>query len=215
MTDAEQAELDRRFEELGRDVAAALDTAETMEPGWWHQVDRWVYGAVTLYHPTGLALRLEHKSSTDANRGRLTVRGINPQGWTGDAVYSIGVSAGRAPDDLARDIRRRLLPDYAAALPGMQADVASDQRRRAARKEAMRSLVAALPALHPYQWDQEQSAGSFHSDTYHCPERAHASGTVHVNAGGKSANLKINSVSVPLARAILALLRLPPAKAPE
>ncbi|MGV9268148.1 hypothetical protein ACWDRR_26185 [Kitasatospora sp. NPDC003701] len=211
MTDAEKAELAHRFDEVGRGVTAALDTIPTMEPGWWHQVERWVYGAVTMYHPTGLALRLEHARYNDEARGRLTVHGVMPLGWSGDTQFTIGVSIGRAPQDIARDIHRRLLPDYMAALPGALAEVADTERLRLSRTEAMRTLTQALPALHTYDWDREQSAGSFHSESRHHAERAYGYGTVRVNHGAESADLKLTGVPLNRARAILAILHRPPA----
>ncbi|MFJ9521264.1 hypothetical protein ACIRPK_23815 [Kitasatospora sp. NPDC101801] len=215
MTEAEEAELHSRFDALGRDLAAALDTDPTTETGWWHQVQRWVYGAVTLYHPTGLVLRLEHRQSTEAARGRLTVRGVTPRGWSGRRTFEIGVSIGRPLGDIAREIRRRLLPEYTAAMPGALAEVAAAERLRLARIEAMRSLIEALPALHTYDWDSEQSAGSFYPDPYHRPQRAHASGTVRVSQSADTADLKLTGVPLHLARAVLALLRRPDAVPPD
>ncbi|MFB7383301.1 hypothetical protein [Kitasatospora purpeofusca] len=209
MTDAEKAELARRFDEVGRGVAAALDTIPTMEPGWWHQAEQWAYGAVTLYHPTGLALRLEHARYNDEARGRLTVHGVMPLGWSGDTQFTIGVSIGRTPQDIARDIHRRLLPDYMAALPGALAEVADTERLRLARTEAMRTLTEALPALHTYDWDRERSAGSFYPESRHHAERAYGYGTVRVNHGAESADLKLTGVPLNRARAILAILHRP------
>ncbi|MEV7123945.1 hypothetical protein [Kitasatospora griseola] len=211
MTDTERAELAQRFDTLGRALAAELDTVPTMEPGWHHQVQAWASGAVTLYHPTGLAIQLAHERWNDAQRGRLTVRGLMPHDWSGRDRFEIGVSAARPPADIARDIRRRLLPDYMAALPGAQAEVAASERLRLARIAAMQSLVEVLPALHTYDWDNEQSAGSYYGEAHNRPERAHGNGTVRVNHSALSVDLKLTGVPLHLALRVLALLRRPDA----
>ncbi|MEV7177864.1 hypothetical protein [Kitasatospora sp. NPDC093679] len=201
--------LHERFDALGRAVAAALNAEPSEEgPGWRHEAAVNAYGSVMLSHPAGWRVQIGHHRTTGHARSRLTITGCTPSGWPGNSNHEITVADTRPPAAIAREIQRRLLPDYRPTMRQALADIEQEQRYAQRRAATMDQLQEALPALHPYDWDPAR--GSFYATDRECRPLAHASGTVMVRHSGERVDLKLTDVPAELAAWILARLNAAP-----
>lgn len=94
-------------------IATALGQGWAAEPGYVQYTEH-----ALLRHPDGqcLDLRSGNGSHRRCEHGRVIVRGgfngLSRYGTTTDRAHTITVAATRSPAEIARDIVRRLLPDY-------------------------------------------------------------------------------------------------------
>src|SRR3990170_1357568 len=109
--------------EIAKEVAPQLTGVWFyVEPGNDNDV------CATLDGPDGAAIWLRpYARSTDV----IEIRGEIPKGLGIDARYghSIRVSSKRSPDDIAGEIRRRLLPRYLAELAAINSTIRAEKER--------------------------------------------------------------------------------------
>lgn len=111
---------------------------------------------------------------------------------------SITVSAEKPAEKIAKDIQRRLLPDYDAAFERGRVEKESQDRSSKSRNETIAKVEAIL-----------ETKKSTHSDnTVHAYHRANSSSVdCRVSYDGSSVELKFSSVSKEIALKILALYK--------
>jgi hypothetical protein len=108
------------FRKIARAVAAELGDAWSLgdEIGWGFQMNG----------PGGQRLHIASEKG-----GRAEIHGVYPSPtayyFDGEQHRSIGVSLSRGPEAIAREIRRRVMPDYVATLAKVKA---ADERHREA-----------------------------------------------------------------------------------
>ncbi|MFE0461839.1 hypothetical protein ACFW1A_21585 [Kitasatospora sp. NPDC058965] len=206
------------FAALGKEVAAALDALDPERRGWTHRREHNAYGSVALAHPAGWQLYIwrEKAHCKGAAGQRLTIKGIVPSEYRGRAEHRITVAGDRKPGDIARDIARRLLPDYRDT--AAQAFEHRDQEQAAtrARVAAFARLREALPALSSGASSVESGYGLFYrgrarvSDgrggTRESEHSAHASGSVRLSFDGSTGSIKADEVPLELLVEFLARL---------
>ncbi|MGF6886715.1 hypothetical protein ABIA39_004511 [Nocardia sp. GAS34] len=101
------------FLDIGTAIAAEMGQEWTAEPGYVSYTDHAI-----LRHPDGrcLDLRSDNGSHRRSEHGRLIIRGsfggLSGFGTAASRTHMITVAASRSPATIARDIARRLLPDY-------------------------------------------------------------------------------------------------------
>ena len=138
---------DREIQGLAEAVAAKLTDAGG--GAWTARAENPEHplAGVYLEGPNGglLFLRVDWR-----NKARVAVSGeANPRpeygsiGW-GHSWPSIGVASGRGPEAIAREIGRRLLPDYWAALAKYLEVMAAHNRRETATAAVRARLAAEL-----------------------------------------------------------------------
>jgi hypothetical protein len=134
--------------------------------------------------------------------GKLCVSGNYPRDtdgresapYTSDRPRDIYISMGKRPDQIARDIERRLLPPYLEAWEKQLAAVHRRQASRAARDAAMARIAAATVArVQQHRWEPDKA-------TLHTP---------YENDGAYCADIKVDD----LCRADLTLRNVPEAQA--
>lgn len=175
--------------ELIPKIAAELGWTATMRKVhylWW-----------TLAAPgdTGHALEITYAS------GKFAIRGAYPPGsneWINVAnMPSIGVSAHRSAEDIAADIRRRLLPNYWEPFAKVKdaRDAHDVSRQRCEANAARLSMILPGSRLHPY---------ANHGAMIYV-YGAGLSATVRVQAA--NSQLTLTGIPTDLAADILALIR--------
>ena len=209
-----QDERLRRFDALGRSLAAAFNADGVEGGGWTHEAGHAGFGSVTLRHPRGLRLWVWHLHGNrkGAAGRRLTVEGAYPHGYDGPTPQSITVSMDREPVPMARDIVRRLLPNYLATIDHALEQARVAQRERQARIVMNRRLEQTLPALALHQDASAHQAPDRKSSYWYggrfclSPSAARASGTVRLNDDASHMDVNLTDVPADVALQILALL---------
>ncbi|MEU9048457.1 MULTISPECIES: hypothetical protein [unclassified Kitasatospora] len=210
--------LAEEFAALGQQVADALNALDPERRGWTHHRENNAYGSVGLEHPEGWKLHIwrEKAHCKGAAGQRLTIQGIVPSEYRGRAKHRITVAGDRAPRDIARDIARRLLPDYRDT--AAQAFEHRDQEQAAtrARVAAFAQLRTALPALSTGASSVESGYGLFYrgyarvadgrGGTRRSEHGALASGTVRLSFDGSTGSIKADEVPLELLVEFLARL---------
>ncbi len=117
---------------------------------------------VELHHPTAAGLSLVLSAHyPNAHKGRIAVSGRLPtQTCHGEGVTSHGidkaeitVAAGRDADAIAKEISRRCLPAYVAAVAAMRARIAEAETER----EQLTGLASRLAAICDAEVDRDGS----------------------------------------------------------
>ncbi|MFF4205719.1 hypothetical protein ACFYZ8_34285 [Streptomyces sp. NPDC001668] len=128
-------------DELGAALAKTFNGDGVVGGGWTHRSGHAHYVTVDLVHPSGLGVWLRHQGGYRKGRnGRmLTVGATYPRGYSGRRAEEIRVWMDRDRTDMARDIIRRLLPDYLATI-----DRALKEARKADLKRRARILMNGL-----------------------------------------------------------------------
>jgi hypothetical protein len=124
----------------------ALDVAAQLGDGW--EAAPGAHGELAfIRHADGRGLFIHALTYPFSARGRAEVRGVYPDGWTGDREREprITVSMGRDPAAVARDIARRLLPAYGEQLERARAYVAEAQAEESSREQVAAAITAVLP----------------------------------------------------------------------
>ncbi|HOM83664.1 MAG TPA: hypothetical protein PLZ94_17950, partial [Armatimonadota bacterium] len=199
---------------LAREIAGHLGD------GWTAVEDLDGYGVLGLLRNGDAEIGI--RSDTWAPKGMLHLHGFRPRHlhefWPYQSVPdSINVSPARPPVQIAREIRRRLLPRYEANLEAAR----QTKARAEAAFAAMRALADELLALAPNRFDAANQArhreyqdrngvrNLDRSETLwlNHPED-HTSGTIEVQPGG---HIRLNSftLSAGLARRFVRLLAEP------
>jgi hypothetical protein len=183
---------------LASSVAAALDGT-------------WTVTKADPLHGRGLAVlagpgtAVLHIQPSYPDTSRLTITGACPQTRrdTRDITYSIGVSADRRGAVIAREITRRLLPAYLAALAQVL-EYNETEGRNTATRDAVMTRAAALFGLDP-----SHLAGDGHHSTQVSLSGAlpgSAYGTVTANGAAETLGLDLHGIPADTALRILAEL---------
>lgn len=143
---------------------------------------------------------LLHIGNQNPDYGRLIVHGVFPIGHQYNkptGIARITLAADRDPGIIAKEVTRRLLPDYTTAmaetLSRLQDDAMAEQTRRATIER-----LSALPGVtHPYGHAVDRLYLSFFGDV---------SGEVDVAYSGDSLTLTICRATVNQAEAIFTIL---------
>jgi hypothetical protein len=147
---AELQQLHAFGDKLGSALAATFNLDRVQGGGWSHHSGHAHYVALNLVHPSGMGIWLRHGGGYRKGRaGRmLTVGGNYPRGHGGWQAEKIRVWMDRDPADMARDIIRRLLPDYLATIDHALEQAREEEVRRRARIMMNRVLEQTLPDVH-------------------------------------------------------------------
>ncbi len=147
-------------------VNLAKQLAKELGEGWsggpgYHNHDAFIHG------PNDERLQLLDESWRNRGRGRVYIIGSLrhydglSHGVTGG---EISVSASRPVDHLARDISRRLLPDYREALEESKRRTAAAEAQEAAWSELERHLLDALSDSHYIEHSHSITSGTYGED---------------------------------------------------
>lgn len=223
LTRTERLEVERRechalADRIGRTLAAELNDRRVEGGGWHHRVLPVYFVSVTLEHPSGISLSLQHEGSyrKGAAGRRLTVRGGYPSEYCGWRAEPVTVGIDTSPASKARQIIKRLLPAYQQTFGtalARQREAQEDTRSRQALNRRMREVLPALRAA-PYEQPHAVDARkqSHWSTTQHRPDgstapRARCSGSVRLTEDASAADvLKLTGVPADLLLKILALV---------
>nr|WP_181412053.1 hypothetical protein [Streptomyces sp. F12] len=135
--------------ELGAALASTFNHDRVVGGGWSHRSGYAHYVTVDLVHPSGLGIWLRHQGGHRKGRnGRmLTVGATYPLGYSGRRAEEIRVWMDRDRTDMARDIIRRLLPDYLATIDHALEEAREEDLKRRARILMNGLLEQALPGV--------------------------------------------------------------------
>jgi len=137
---------------------------------------------------------------------RLEIRGVYPAGarsvYPAPARSVITVDRHRAPDAIAREITRRLLPGYLPELARIDERVSHDVTAYRARCKATQRLQAAMPGLSEDRDDTPERGRA----TLRLPHKDHAWGDIELWHGGDTVNMSLNSLPLDLAIKIARLV---------
>ncbi|WP_127452984.1 hypothetical protein [Streptomyces sp. B29(2018)] len=164
------------FDALGRAVAAAFNTRDIEGGGWTHTIMPAYWGNVTVRHRDGMHFSFRHDGRTrkGAAGRRLTVETGYPHGYSGWRAEPITVSMDRAPDAIAADVLRRLMPAYKDTLREGLAEAHRSETRRRARIGLNRLIEKIVPGIHGIGGarpsDRPDRDTSFWSGPDHVPE---------------------------------------------
>lgn len=188
-----------------RMYALALKIAPLLGDDWSVETERESSWNALIYGPNGARIFIagEHFKPAPC---KLEIAGWLPEGsrdvvhYDETMTHKIGASESRGAEVIAREITRRLLPEYLAHL----ADVTE---RIAKRNDAAATRAATIVKL------AQDFRGSVASNGYK-PDEArfgHGSrdyyGSVEIRHDSKSVDLEIHGLPVELARKIAAILR--------
>lgn len=129
------------------------DVARALGPGWQaalFDAGSDVSSRAWLYGPDGAVLAVFTEGACAADRRRLHIVGWAPS-WLAEhfprsSVSRISVARSKTPQVIARDVTRRLLPPYRAALETAQACQSEHEAARAACEELTAQLSEILGA---------------------------------------------------------------------
>lgn len=144
-------------------------------------------GSITRDDGAELFLRIEG--------GRLTISGQYPVGWyqKGGRTehFNIGVSPGRGAAVIAREIERRLLPDYLPEFARVVQAIAEHDRQEAARDDVAGRLAKVV----------NTSARDGEFTLYRLPGNVY--GNIRVGYGGDRVRVEISGLTPDQAEAVL------------
>ncbi|MGW1815512.1 hypothetical protein ACWCQM_18370 [Streptomyces sp. NPDC002125] len=216
--DAERRERQELAHRIGRTLAAEFNDRQVEGGGWRHQVAPVNFVSVLLTHPSGMSLSLTHEGSyrKDAAGRRLTVRDGYPSEYCGWRAEPVTVGIDTSSESKARQIIRRLLPDYLSTFGAARAMQQRVQEETRSRQRLNRRMQDVLPALRAAPYEQPHAVDarkqSHWSAAQHRPDgasapRAHCSGSVRLADDASSAEvLKLTNVPADLLLEILALV---------
>ncbi|WP_331746333.1 hypothetical protein OG923_33110 (plasmid) [Streptomyces halstedii] len=204
------------FDTLGRAVAAAFNARGIEGRGWTHTIQPAYWGNVTVRHRDGMHFFFRHDGRTrkGAAGRRLKVETGYPHGYCGWRAEPITVSMDRAPDAIAADVLRRLMPAYKDTLhEGLEEAHRSEARRRA-RVELNRLIEQIVPGIHGIggarPGDRPDRDTSFWSGRDHVPEGQFAlpvGGRVTLSRDASDVEVRFCHVPPALALELLDYLR--------
>ncbi|MFF9786313.1 hypothetical protein [Streptomyces nigrescens] len=174
------------FDVLGRGVAASLNARDVEGGGWTHTIQPAYWGNVTVRHRDGMRFVFLHHGRTrkGAAGRRLHVETGYPRGYCGWRAEPITVSMDRAPDAIAADVLRRLMPAYRDTLRGALADAHRSEAERWARVGLNRLIEQLVPGIHGIGGVRPGDAPD--RDTSYWPGRDHVpEGQVALPVGGR------------------------------
>jgi hypothetical protein len=133
--------------------------------------------------------------------GKLDIHGIYPKNETYDVKHvRIGVGETRGPAVVAREIQRRLLPDYLPELARIKADNA----RRADNHGARLALAKELAALIKGSVNDDSRSSHTRVNTSYAASGPRTQVEIRYDASG--GNIEIHSLSADQLRAVVTLL---------
>ncbi|GGU39256.1 hypothetical protein [Streptomyces violascens] len=211
----ELAQMLTHFDALGRGVATALN-ARDVEGGWTHTIHPAYWGNVTVGHRDGMSFALQHHSrSRKGSAGRrLRVEAGYPHGYCGWRAEPITVSMDRAPDAIAADVLRRLMPAYRDTIRDALADARQREAERQARSALNERIEQLVPGLHGIGGLRPSNAPS--RDTSYWPGSAYVpdgqaalpvGGRVILSRDASEVELRLTHVAPALALELLDYLR--------
>ncbi|MFK0143253.1 hypothetical protein [Streptomyces murinus] len=212
--EAKRRAVRAQFEQLGKDLAAALDEELVEGGGWTHEVTGLHAGGLVLHHRgRGLGLHVwRDKSYLKGAAGRrLKVEGRYSTEYIGWRADPITVSMDRPASAIARDIVRRFLPDYLATVDASNEAARRAESERQARRRFNRRLAETVPGLRglgggdPAR-ELDRTWSSWSSPVYDEKSTALAGGHVTVASDGSSARIVLDDVPQELALRVLALI---------
>lgn len=150
------------------DRTAPIATA--LGAGWVATPDDGWHAGVTLTGPSDERIHATADDWRKANAGRLFLCGSFPDEFTGHLhgtpATRISVDGGRAPEAIARDIERRLLPAYREALTiARQRKAESDEV--AARQHAVMLQILAAMGGDAHAWREDKATAGEFDDAVH------------------------------------------------
>jgi len=199
-------------------VKLAAHVAHYMPKGW--RVDRRPIEA-DHQHQGARIIGDHHQSlrlyQSYQSKGKVTIRGECPDyGLTWQqrrhaclphSSSSINVTPSRNPKHIAADIKRRLLPDYAAML--VKAEEAAQKYKNGIKEieQVEHALRCVMPDLRDYGGNSHSTSRRYH--IYRSEEGGnYRSGELETSSyGGLSCTMTLNDVSIDKTVQILALLR--------
>ncbi|WP_432158574.1 hypothetical protein [Streptomyces sp. bgisy153] len=212
--EAERQATHAHFDQLGKDMASALNNDRVQGGGWTHTVSALCAGGLVLHHH-GLGLGIQvwrHKTYLKGAAGRrLKVEGnyaTEYHGWRADPIT---VSMDRPAGAIARDIVRRFLPGYLATVDASLQAARKAEEERQARRRFNRRLADAIPGLrvrggyHPAR-EPDRTRSYWSSPVYDEKSTALAGGHITVASDGATANIVLDDVPQDLALRILELI---------
>jgi len=183
--------------EIAKEVAPQLTGVWFyVEPGNDNDV------CATLDGPDGAAIWLRpYARSTDV----IEIRGEIPKGLGIDARYghSIRVSSKRSPDDIAGEIRRRLLPRYLAELAAINSTIRAEKERDEKDSALAAEIALIVGGRHGRLRGIDPGAGV----EWIGRTDGNASGEVAIYNGGTSVNIDIRGLTADQAIEILRIVK--------
>jgi hypothetical protein len=182
----------------------AADIVQGLGLGWSveNDADRddWCHG-FWLAGPGGLRLYVEKGDRYDMPK-RVQIIGLYPQDDPHRAHrYSIGCGIAQGGQKIARDVERRLLPDYRAELARAYERIARQEsdvcRRFALRDELLEVLAAHAPRLIGHRQDERRSEVA-------AGHVGKGSLDVQLNNDGSEVKIEARWISADVARAMVA-----------
>jgi len=136
---------------------------------------------------------------------RVQVAGGYPQNHQRPAAHSITVALSRGAAAIAREITRRLLPDYLATLKGVIAENHRDQQAAERRAHNAGELAKLLPGA---KVDHDPSTASYKTSIrWYDRDNGRGYGDLHLSYDGQGVSeLEIRSISVETAERVLRAL---------
>lgn len=184
---------DDDFRTLASDVAAALGD------GWRSEYDPDSFGRyrATLHGPDDAKILMWRDRY--GNDGKLTVSGSYPDNNAYDVKHvKIGIGETRGAAVIAREIQRRLLPDYLPELVRIKKDNARRTDNRAARLRLAEELAG------PIKGRVIDDARSSH--THIVTYDNGLSVSIDINHDASGGRIEVSSATADQLRAIIALL---------
>ncbi|TLQ39234.1 hypothetical protein [Streptomyces marianii] len=204
------------FDALGRGIAEALNTRDVEGGGWTHTMLPAYWGNVTVRHRDGMHfVFMHHGRSRKGPAGRrLRVETGYPHGYCGWRAEPITVSMDRAPDAIAADVLRRLMPAYKDTLREALADAHRSEAHRQARIGLNGLIEQLVPGIHGVggvrPCDAPDRKTSFWSGRDHVPEGQYAlpvGGSVTLDHDASEVEITLSHVPPALALDLLGHLR--------
>lgn len=212
----ELARMLTHFDVLGRGVAAAFNARDIEGGGWTHTIQPAYWGNVTVCHRDGMRFFFRHDGRTrkGAAGRRLQVETGYPHGYCGWRAEPITVSMDRAPDAIAADVLRRLMPAYKDTLLEGLAEARRSEAQRRARVELNGLIEQIVPGIHGVggarPGDVPDRTTSFWSGRGHVPEGQVAlpvGGSVTLSSDASEVKVTFSHVPPALALELLDYLR--------
>jgi hypothetical protein len=197
-----------RFSDDGRLTTAGLyaladELAEALGPPWVHDRTNQTYYRTELASPED-----EWRINIEVAPGRhkATATGLTPsldgRWWSDCDKATIGFTASRDPEAIASDMRRRLFPAYARTLDIERASIAAELVRR----EYFAAQAARLTARLPAEARPALSVRDHRFDAYWTGPGG-SYNRVDLDHAGDTVRLDLRTVPVPIACAVIDLLR--------
>lgn len=174
------------------------DVASALGDGWSHEAtdENIRYGFTHLAGPNGARLSIGHDRYRSG--GKLEISGAYPDNQVyGLPTIKIGVGETRGAAVIAKEISRRVLPDYLVELER----VVADNARRGANADARRVLATELAAVVGGRIDGDDRSARTSVRTYR-------SGSIsfEIDYDGTSGSVEASSLTVDQLHAIAAIL---------